>query len=209
MKMKKILVLALGLLMVFGLSACGNKADSASGASAKETKTEASAQAIKHDGKVLVVYYSASGHTKNVASYIATATKGDVLELQPAQPYSEADLDYNNDTSRVSKEHKDESLRNVPLVKDKVDNWSSYDTVFIGYPIWWGIAAWPVDTFVKANDFTGKTVIPFATSYSYGLGESGKLLQKMAGTGNWLEGKRFPSGASQQDVQDWIKTLGF
>ena len=118
-------------------------------------------------------------------------------------------MDYNNDTSRVSKEHKDESLRNVPLVKDKVDNWSSYDTVFIGYPIWWGIAAWPVDTFVKANDFTGKTVIPFATSYSSGLGESGKLLQKMAGTGNWLEGKRFPSGASQQDVQDWIKTLGF
>ncbi len=171
MKMKKIT--GSGLRPAHGIWPVGlcNKADSASGASAKETKTEASAQAIKHDGKVLVVYYSASGHTKNVASYIATATKGE-RPGTAAGSASIAKLIWTIIMIRAAypRNTRNESLRNVPLVKDKVDNWSSYDTVFIGYPIWWGIAAWPVDTFVKANDFTGKTVIPFATSYSSGLG---------------------------------------
>lgn len=96
----------------------------------------------------------------------------------------------------------------VPLVADTVENWDSYDTVFIGYPIWWGIAAWPVDGFISANDFTGKTVIPFCTSSSSGLGESGKLLEEAAGTGEWLEGIRFGSGASEETVIEWVKSLG-
>lgn len=204
---KKILALALGACMIFGLSACGstNSADASSGASGK---SEAAAQApAKGNGKTLVVYYSAGGHTKKVANFIAKATNGDVMELKPAQDYTEADLDYNNKQSRVYKEHDDPSLRDIALVKDKADNWEGYDTVYIGYPIWWGIAAWPVDNFVKHNDFTGKTVIPFCTSASSGLGESGKLLQQMAGTGNWLEGKRFASGASESEVTDWVKSL--
>lgn len=88
------------------------------------------------------------------------------------------------------------------------DNWADYDTVYIGYPIWWGIAAWPVDTFVKANDFTGKTVIPFCTSASSGIGESGAQLAALAGTGDWQEGQRFPSAVTQQEVTDWVKSLG-
>ena len=88
-----------------------------------------------------------------------------------------------------------------------MENWTEYDTVFIGYPIWWGIAAWPVDTFVEANDFTGKTVIPFCTSSSSGLGESGDLLEALAGEGEWLEGERFRSGASDTDVADWALSL--
>lgn len=95
----------------------------------------------------------------------------------------------------------------MALVKDTADNWESYDTVFIGYPIWWGNAAWPVDTFIKANDFTGKTVIPFATSASSDMGESGELLEEMAGTGEWFEGERFRSGADQSDVQAWVESL--
>lgn len=134
-------------------------------ASQKETLT----------GKTLVVYFSATGNTESAANYIAQATGGDLFELEPAEPYTDEDLNYNNDNSRVSREHEDESLRNVELVADTVENWDDYDTVFIGYPIWWGIAAWPVDSFVEANDFTGKTVIPFATSASSGLGQSGKL----------------------------------
>ena len=122
-------------------------------ASQKETLT----------GKTLVVYFSATGNTESAANYIAQATGGDLFELEPAEPYTDEDLNYNNDNSRVSREHEDESLRNVELVADTVENWDDYDTVFIGYPIWWGIAAWPVDSFVEANDFTGKTVIPFAT----------------------------------------------
>lgn len=102
----------------------------------------------------------------------------------------------------------DESLRDVELVSTTVDNWESYDTVSIGYPIWWGIAAWPVDSFVENNDFTGKTVIPFATSASSGMGESGQLLEEMAGTGEWQEGERFRSGADEADVQEWVNGLG-
>ena len=164
--MKKVLMLALSSLMVLGLAACGNT-NGADASSSASKKADAAAQApAKGNGKTLVVYYSAGGHTKNVANYIAKATNGDVMELKPAQDYTEADLDYNNWDSRVYREHDDASLRDIPLVKDKADNWEGYDTVFIGYPIWWGIAAWPVDTFVKHNDFSGKTVIPFATSAS-------------------------------------------
>ena len=158
-------------------------------------------------GKTLVVYYSATGNTENVANYIATATDGDLFELEPAEPYSDADLNWMDDNSRVVREHDDESLRDIELVADTVENWDSYDTVFIGYPIWWGIAAWPVNGFIEANDFTGKTVIPFCTSSSSGLGESGELLAEMAGTGDWQEGQRFRSGASESDVAAWIESL--
>ena len=117
-------------------------------------------------GKTLVVYFSAQGHTEEVAQKIANNLNADIFELQPREEYSSADLDWTDDNSRVSREHEDESLRNIELVSTTVDNWDSYDTVLIGYPIWWGVAAWPVDTFVKANDFNGKTVIPFCTSAS-------------------------------------------
>ena len=158
--------------------------------------------------KVLVVYYSASGNTKRVAEDIAEAADGDLFEITPAEPYTSDDLNWTNSDSRVSREHDDESLRDVPLTTTEVENWDDYDTVFIGYPIWWGIAAWPVDTFVKNNDFTGKTVIPFATSSSSGMGQSGTLLSEMAGTGDWQDGQRFSSGASQSDVADWVSGLG-
>ena len=105
-------------------------------------------------------------------------------------------------------EYEDESLRDVELVSADVPDWDSYDTVFIGYPIWWGIAAWPVSSFVAANDFTGKTVVPFCTSSSSGLGDSGTLLEEAAGSGTWLEGMRFSSAASERDVTEWIGTLG-
>ena len=173
------------------------------GSEAEGGDAEADAQ-----GGTLVVYYSATGNTEAVASYIAEYTDGDLFELEPVEPYTDDDLNWTDDNSRVTREHEDESLRDVELVADTVDNWDSYDTVFIGYPIWWGIAAWPVDTFVEANDFTGKTVIPFCTSSSSGLGESGELLSEMAGTGDWQEGMRFRSSASEDDVQEWIESLG-
>lgn len=159
-------------------------------------------------GKTLVVYYSASGNTATVAGYIADALGADTFELVPETPYSSDDLNWTVNGSRVNREHDDESLRDIALIADSVDNWDEYDTVFIGYPIWWAIAAWPVNNFVKNNDFTGKTVIPFCTSSSSGLGQSGELLAEMAGTGDWLDGQRFRSGASQSDVTDWVNSLG-
>ena len=158
--------------------------------------------------KVLVVYYSASGNTKRVAEDIAETAGGDLFEITPTEPYTSDDLNWTNSDSRVSREHDDESLRDVPLTTTEVENWDDYDTVFIGYPIWWGIAAWPIDNFVKNNDFTGKTVIPFATSSSSGMGQSGTLLEEMSGTGDWQDGQRFSSGASQSDVADWVSGLG-
>ena len=158
-------------------------------------------------GKTLVVYYSASGSTERVAGYIAKAANADIFKLEPVNEYTSDDLDWTDDSSRVNEEHDDESKRDIELVSTNVPNWSDYDTVFIGYPIWWGIAAWPVNNFVKENDFTGKTVIPFCTSASSDLGESGKLLAEMAGTGDWQTGMRFRSSAGESDVADWVNGL--
>ncbi len=159
-------------------------------------------------GKTLVVYYSATGNTKNVAEKIAQITGGDIFEIEPTEPYTDDDLNWTNADSRVSREHDDESLRDVELVSTIVDNWDSYDTVYIGYPIWWGIAAWPVNNFVKDNDFTGKTVIPFCTAATSEIGDSGNLLKDMAGTGDWKDGERFHGSASESDISSWIDSLG-
>ena len=120
-----------------------------------------------------------------------------------------ADLDYNNSESRVCREHADPTLQDVALASTAVESWERYDTVFVGYPIWWGGSAWPVNGFVKANDFTGKTVIPFCTSASSALGQSGETLAQLAGTGDWQEGQRFGSSAARSDVADWLTGLGF
>ena len=138
------------------------------------------------------------------AKYMVNYSK---YEITPVEPYTSDDLNWTNSSSRVSREHDDESLRDIALTEITPADWDSYDTVLIGYPIWWGIAAWPVDNFVKGNDFTGKTVIPFCTSSSSGLGDSGNLLEEMAGTGDWQEGHRFSSGASDADAADWVASL--
>ena len=224
--MKKLTALLLSVVLVLSLAACGSANKPASSTTQPETSapteqpttapTESASTASSETepetqpetGKTLVVYYSASGNTKRVAEDIAEATGADLFEIVPTEVYTSDDLNWTNSDSRVSREHDDESLRDVPLTTTEVPDWDSYDTVFIGYPIWWGIAAWPVDGFVKANDFTGKTVIPFATSSSSGMGQSGSLLSEMAGTGDWQEGQRFSSGASSSDVQSWVNGLG-
>ena len=221
---KKLLTLSLAAVMALSLAACGGNDSSADDQNANQTQEEAAPPAdtaenaaapessgdgaAAADSNVLVVYYSASGNTETAANYIAQATGGDIFEITPAEPYTSDDLNWTDDNSRVSREHEDESLRDVELTTTEVENWDSYDTVFIGYPIWWGIAAWPVDGFVEANDFSGKTVIPFCTSSSSGLGQSGELLAQLAGTGDWQEGQRFRSSASQEDVNEWVDSLG-
>lgn len=159
------------------------------------------------DSKALVAYYSATGNTKAVAETIANELNADLFEITPVTPYTSADLNWNTEGSRVNREHENEALRDIALTQTTPANWSDYDTVFIGYPIWWGIAAWPVNNFVKDNDFTGKTVIPFATSASSGMGQSGELLQQMANGGTWQSGQRFSSGASDSTVRSWADGL--
>lgn len=224
--MKKLTALLLSVVLVLSLAACSSANKPASSTTQPETSApteqpatepsessstapaESEPETQPETGKTLVVYYSASGNTERVAKDIAEAAGADLFEIVPTEVYTSDDLDWTNPDSRVSREHDDESLRDVPLTTTEVPDWDSYDTVFIGYPIWWGIAAWPVDTFVKNNDFTGKTVIPFATSSSSGMGQSGSLLADMAGTGEWQEGQRFSSGVSSDDVQSWVNGLG-
>ncbi len=235
--MKKLIALLLGIIMIFSLAACaGTTPDTPSGTTPNSgSQTNGTNDTKKPDGttsggngttgtsgttdstdtpdtptaggKTLVVYFSGSGNTKRVAEDIAAATGGTLFELVPVTPYTNADLSWTTAGSRVNREHDDEALRDIPLVTTTPENFDEYDTVFIGYPIWWGIAAWPVNNFVKNNDFTGKTVIPFATSASSGMGQSGTLLAGMAGTGNWQEGHRFSSGASKSAVEDWVNGL--
>ena len=182
-------------------SAATTEEDSAEAGSEAETDGDGT------QGKTLVVYFSATGNTERVAEVIADTTGGELFELEPVDPYTDEDLNYNDDNSRVSQEYADESLRNVELVADTVDDWQDVERIYIGYPVWWGIAAWPINTFVEANDFTGKTVIPFCTSASSGLGDSGELLAQLAGTGDWQEGMRFRSSVSDEDVVAWVESL--
>lgn len=170
-------------------------------------KEESSESTTNVGSNVLVVYFSAQGHTKEVAEKIADNLNADIFEITPANPYTEEDLDYNDDNSRVSREYEDESLRDVELETTEVPNWSDYDTVLIGYPIWWGNSAWPINSFVKANNFTGKTVIPFCTSASSSIGQSDEELAEEAGTGNWEEGHRFSSNPSDSDIKSWTDSL--
>lgn len=131
----------------------------------------------------------------------------DLFEVVPSDPYTSDDLTWTNNDSRVSREHNDEGLRAVALESTDVDGWDDYDTVFIGYPIWWGIAAWPMSSFVAVNDFTGKNVVPFCTSLSSGIGQSGELLAELAGTGSWLDGYRFSSSTTANDIAALAESL--
>ena len=224
MRKREFLLITMCILIVSMLAGCGQAESQTQSNTTTESENESSAATTEGDstetssetetdgdgteGKTLVVYFSATGNTGRVAEVIAETTGGELFELEPVDPYTDEDLNYNDDNSRVSQEYADESLRNVELVADTVDDWQDVERVYIGYPVWWGIAAWPVNTFVEANDFTGKTVIPFCTSASSGLGDSGELLAELAGTGDRQEGMRFRSSVSEEDVVTWVESLG-
>lgn len=205
--MKRTLTLLLSAVLVvcaaLCVAGCGGQQ-----ASSSATSSAASSSAASEAGKTLVVYFSATGNTEAVVQDIVDETGATSFAIQPAQPYTSEDLDYNDPDSRVSKEHADPSLQDVALAQDTPDDWASYNTVLIGYSIWWGEAAYPVASFAKANDFTGKTVIPFCTSASSGLGQSAEHLSELANGGEWMGGMRFPSGVNGDEVRQWVDDLG-
>ncbi len=153
----------------------------------------------------IVVYFSATGTTKGVAERIASVTGADAFELIPAEPYSDADLDWNDDNSRTTIEMNDPNVR--PAIANDTVDLNSYTTVYIGYPIWWGDAPRMMSTFVEAHDFDSKTVIPFCTSGSSPIGRSGENLASQAGSGNWLAGGRLDANISESEIQDWISNM--
>ena len=234
--MKKLAAIFLSLAMVLSQAACGNSSsnetsapetsDSAASSETQEPSaapesTEPAESTEEHSsqpetegeaGGTLVVYYSATGNTEQVANYIADITGGDLFELEPVEPYTSDDLDWMDDNSRVSQEYYDESLRDVELVADTVENWDSYDTVFIGYPIWWGIAAWPTDGFVEANDFTGKTIIPFCPHGGSGFSRTESTIAQLqpgaAVSENGLAISRNDVADSHDQIAQWAAGLG-
>ena len=155
---------------------------------------------------MLVAYFSATGNTENIAEHLVSILDADLYEIVPEEPYTSEDLDYSNSDCRANREQNDPAAR--PAIRGGVDNMGDYDAVFLGYPIWWGEAAWPLRTFVEANDFSGKVVVPFCTSASSGIGGSGEALAELAGAGDWREGSRFSGSAPTVDVADWVDGLG-
>lgn len=215
--MKKLISIITVICMTLALAACGSQEvteDSAAGSTqessqansqAEDSEGTASDEEVTAGGKTLVVYFSATGTTKGIAEYIAGELGADTFEIIPAEPYTDADLDYNDDNSRSTQEMNDPSSR--PEISGTVPNMEQYDTVYLGYPIWWGEAPRIMDTFVESYDFTDKTVIPFCTSASSGIGSSADNLADLAGTGNWLAGERFSGGESSDEIANWIYGL--
>ena len=198
------------------LAACGSTSSEDSGADASSSDASSSdstadsteGTAASGDHKVLVAYFSATGNTRAVAETLASTLGADIFEIVPTEPYTDDDLNFNEEDSRVSREHEDESLRDVPLAQSAPENFADYDTVLLGYPIWWAIAAWPTNHFVSDNDLSGKTIIPFCTSQSSGLGRSAENLQELDGAGTWQEGQRFAQHPDDSEVQSWAASLG-
>lgn len=228
MKEKRIglfLRIFLCMVLVFGLTACGSeKADNTANtqpdvkeasqdADKKETdlntpessKEDAGKQETGQGKDTLVVYFSATGTTKGVAEKIAAVTDADMYEIVPAEPYSSADLDWNDDDSRTTTEMNDKNAR--PEIGSGDVSLEGYSRVYIGYPIWWGDAPRIMSTFVEKYDFEGKTVIPFCTSGGSGIGMSGDNLKEQAGSGNWLAGDKLDSDISEEELKTWINGL--
>ena len=178
------------------------------GASAADAQADAGSAAESAKGKSIVVYFSASGNTRAAAEKIAELTGSDLMEIVPEEKYTEADLNWHDGESRTSVEKDDASIR--PAIKPDTKNLADYDTVFLGYPIWWGTAPKVLWNFVEKHDFTGKTVLPFCTTHSSSEGESGRTLQKLSGNkGTWKDAKRFPEHPSDSDISSWVNETGY
>lgn len=193
--MKKTIVILLSLVMIFGLAACGNSA----------SMEETNASDVQ-ESKVLVAYFSATGNTEGVAEHIANGLNADIYEIVPENPYTDADIDYNDNNSRTTIEMNDPDAR--PAISGSVENMEQYDIVFIGYPIWWGEAPRIVSTFVESYDFPGKTIVPFCTSGGSGMGSSATNLEGLTSDAQWLSGKRLSGSDSQDTVMEWVNSLG-
>lgn len=156
--------------------------------------------------KTLIAYFSASGSTAKLANTLVQATGGDLYEIRPAVPYTSADLNWNNKSSRSSVEMNDKAAR--PAIAAPAADVAKYDTIFVGFPIWWYEAPRIIQTFLESSDFSGKTVIPFATSGGSGLGKTVSILQKSCPAAHVLPGKRMNASADIQELSAWVKSLG-
>lgn len=218
--MKKAIAILLSLTMILGLTACGNSASKTKQPSTEDTFVESKADTESaetstnmentdnqdaQEHKILVAYFSATGTTKGVAKHIANGLNADIYEIVPEDPYTDADLNYNDNNSRTTIEMNDPNAR--PVISGSVENMEQYDTVFIGYPIWWGEAPRIVSTFVESYDFSGKTIVPFCTSGGSDMGSSAASLEQLTNGATWLDGRRLNGSDSQDTVMEWVNSL--
>ena len=221
--MKKRLFMLLALTMAASLAACGAGAsgepqesqpgNSSSSASQPltpaepDTMPDSSQEPSKGNANsTLVAYFSATGNTEEIAQHLQTILGASLYEIIPAKPYGDDDLDYNASDCRANQEQNDPSVR--PAIDGSVENMDSYDVILLGYPIWWGEAPRIISTFLESYDCTGKTIVPFCTSGSSGIGGSAEHLTVLAADATWLEGARFNPGATQDEVAAWVEGLG-
>ena len=218
--MKKAIVILLSLTMILGLTACGNSASKTKQPSTEDTFVESKADTESaetstnmentdnqdaQEHKILVAYFSATGTTKGVAEHIANGLNADIYEIVPEDPYTDADLDYNDNNSRTTIEMNDPDAR--PAISGSVENMEQYDIIFVGYPIWWGEAPRIVSTFMESYDFSGKTIVPFCTSGGSGIGSSASNLERLTSGATWLDGRRLNGSDSQDTVMEWVNSL--
>ena len=233
--MKKMISIIAAAALAFTLTACGGSSQAATDTQAAENSTPAAVEEQKETveaaeqteaqpeaaqetaaepaseepaaahSDVLVAYFSAIGTTKGVAERIASVTGGDLYEILAAEPYTEADLNYNDNSSRSTSEQNDKSVR--PEIGSDDISLEGYTTIYLGFPIWWGEEPRILDTFVEKYNFDGITVIPFCTSGSSGIGRSGSNMEELAGSGTWLQGERFSGSVSEEELKSWIEGL--
>ena len=191
--MKKI-TLFLAALLILCLGACSK-------GNGKQTEEK---QADSKSTKTLVAYFSATGVTKGVAQQLAKVAGADLHEIKPAQPYSEADLNWKDKQSRSSVEMEDKSSR--PEITDKLSNMADYEVIYVGFPIWWYTAPTIINTFLEAYDFKGKTVIPFATSGGSSIDDACEDLKKAYPDINWKDG-RLLNETTEEELKQWVESL--
>lgn len=219
--MKKSAAILLALLMTISLAACGGTDQSSertgqdteqnennsSGETSAQKDTADDPESAGTDGeKTLVAYFSATNTTEGVAEQIADGVGADLYEIVPEEPYTDADLDYNDDNSRTTIEMNDPSAR--PAISGSVENMDEYGIIFLGYPIWWGEAPRIMSTFMESYDFSGKTIVPFCTSGGSGIGSSAEKLAELTDGAQWVEGERFSGSASRDEIIEWVNGLG-
>ena len=156
--------------------------------------------------KILIAYFSATNNTKGIANHLNDILDADLYEIVPEQPYTSDDLNYNDSSSRSSLEMNDPNAR--PTISGGVDDMEQYNVIFLGYPIWWGQAPKIISTFLESYDLSGKTIVPFCTSGSSGIGSSATNLHSLASAATWMDGQRFSGSASRSTVESWVNGLG-
>ncbi|MEY8390498.1 flavodoxin [Lachnospiraceae bacterium 45-W7] len=228
--MKKKICIVLSLLLLFIMAGCGNAGAGNGTGSApsqtdeqteqltdyeqegSETENQGSEEIVLEpeqepdmETKILVVYFSATGTTKPLAEYAAEILNADLYEIVPEDPYTEADLAYYTN-GRADREQNDSSAR--PAISGGVENIEEYDTIILGYPIWHGQAPRIISTFLERYDFSGKTIVPFCTSHSSGIGSSADNLHDLCPASvNWLEGRRFEAGTTKESIENWLESM--